>query len=124
MLSIKEVTSLNAAGFSLENGFEANGLSAELNLVGTVFFGSPAFVFNGDNGAVFVDFDDIANALECVLVGPNLEASGDSDAGSGFALTGVSFFMENPTRSGRVVFRPNLFDMNQRTLPRAVEVML
>lgn len=52
--------------FYVEHFFEAEGLGAELDFVGGVGFGFSAFVFDGDDRAVFVEFDDVALAAEAV----------------------------------------------------------
>jgi len=71
LFSVKKEAVRDAAGCALEAGFEADGLAAELNLIGAVSLGAAAFIFDRQESAVGVDFYDVANAPQTVRVGPN-----------------------------------------------------
>lgn len=60
LFAVKKAATLDAACFAPEAGFEADGLAAKLNFVGAVGFGAAAFVFDRKQGAVRVNFDDVA----------------------------------------------------------------
>ena len=41
-----------------------------------------------------------------------------------FAATPIDALMQLPPRNGQIIFAPYLFDMDERTLPRAKQVVL
>ena len=124
LFAVKKAALLDAACFAPEAGFEADGLAAELNFIGTVGFGAAAFVFDREESAVGVDFDDVANTTQPVGVRPDREPTGYADAGARFAEAGVRLFVERVAFGGGKVIRPQPLDVDKCALPRAVEVVL
>jgi hypothetical protein len=91
-------------------------------------FGLPAFVFHwvGAPGAglAFVQFDHIGDAGNAEPCGSQRHAGHATYAAPDFGFFGMHSFMCNAPFGGCDIFRPLLFDVDQRALPRAEEVVL
>ena len=124
LFAVKEIAGLDAARLASETLFETDGLAAELDLIGAVGFGATAFILYGNEGAVFVDFDDVAHTTQSVSVGPYGETARNAHSRPRLAEPGVRFFMQCVAFGGREILCPHALDMNQRALPRAIQVVL
>ena len=81
LFTVKEVAGLNAAWLTFKAGFEADRLSAELNLVSAVRFRATAFILHWKERAGFMDFDDIAAAAQGMGIRPDGETPRDAHSG-------------------------------------------
>jgi len=122
--SIKEKTRIYVAGGQIEGLFEANCLSAELDVVRAVGFGSASLVLYGNNARVLVDFNNVAYTMEGVHGRAYLKPARDAYAGTAFTLACVCFFMKHISLRRAVALGPLPLDVNQRALPWAVQVVL
>ena len=87
-------------------------------------FGASALVFDREQGAVFVNFNHIADAAQAMRIGPHRESAHDADAGARFSESGVGFFVKRVALCGGEILCPDALDMDERALPRAIEVVL
>jgi hypothetical protein len=69
-------------------------------------------------------FHDIGFAAQAEPTGAQQKPRGDFDGAAFFTGPTVGFFMQQSPFGGVLVFRPDLLQMDQRTLPGAIEVML
>ena len=114
--------------FAVKHFFQAERLSAKLHPVGIIFFGPAALVFNGKwlPDAIFpqMKFDDISPADHPQLQGSNRHIKFDPYFTTRLTPGGMHPFVENSSFSGQPVFRPLLFNMDQRTLTRTEQQVL
>lgn len=107
-----------------EHFLEAEGLGTELDFVGAVCLGFPAFVFDRNNRPILVKFDHIALAGKAERERADGQTPGDADARACFRGTVVSAFMEDTSLGGESILGPDLFEVDQGALARAIEPML
>jgi hypothetical protein len=124
LFAIEEEAGPDALRGAPEAGFEADSLPAKLDLVGAVGFGATAFIFDRQERAVFVDLDDIADPAQAVGVRPYGQSPRDADTGARFAEAGVRLFVERVALGGGKIICPQPLDVDECTLPRAIEVVL
>ena len=87
-------------------------------------FGTAALILDGNEGAVLMDFNDIANAAQAVGIRPDGEAAGNAHTRAALAESGVRLLVERVAFGSRVVLRPESLNMNERALPRTIQVVL
>lgn len=124
LLAIEEVAAADAPGFAPEAGLQADGLGAELNLVRPVRLGAAPLVFYRHHPSVGMDLDHIANASQAVGIRPDREAARNAHPRPALAHTGVGFLVQGLALGGGEILRPLTLDMNERTLSRAIEIVL
>lgn len=123
-LAVKQEAFGDGTFGDLENFFQAEGLGAELDFVSAVGLRFTAFVFDGDDASVLMNFDDVADAGEAVCCRSDGQASCDAYAGAGFAFTGVGTLVEDAAFGGGPILRPDPLHMDECTLPRTIQVVL
>ena len=107
-----------------EHFFEAHRLGAELDLIGVVRFRLAALVFHRHHRAVFMKFHDVALPGNPQLQRAHRHAAGDSHPGLRFVLSLVGLVVQHLALGGKFVFRPDLLQMDEDTLARAIQPML
>ena len=104
--------------------FDAQGLGAELDLIGAMGLGLAPLVFNHGDMAVLMKLDHITDAMYGQSGGANGEAAGDADAGAGFVRAVMGAIVHGAAFGGEAIFRPDLVNVDQGALPGAEEQML
>jgi hypothetical protein len=113
-----------------EHFFQAQGLSAELDLVRTVGFGAAALVFDGigEPGAgVFfgaVELDDVRLSREAEPEAAQRQAADDPEVPSGFGLSAVRPLVEMGTLDGQRVVHPDPLEVDESALALTEEQVL
>lgn len=102
-----------------EHFFEAEGLGAELEGVGGVFFGAAAFVFDGEGRGALAELDGVGLANEAKAFGDEPEAAAGADAVADFVAGLVDAFVHEAAFGGEAVFLPNAGDMDEGALAGA-----
>lgn len=122
--AVEELAAKDAAFGALEDLLEADRLAAELDLVGLVGLRLSALVLDGDDVSAVPDFNYIAEAGEAVALGLDGEAASDANAGARLAGTVVSIIVKYASLRRAATLGPLALDMDERALPRTVEVVL
>lgn len=104
--------------------FQTERLGAELHLITAVLFGPTSFVFDGGNPPVAVKFDDIGLTAQTETHGTNRQGPNSTDPALLTHLFAIGSFMQHPPFRRKTIFTPDLLQMNQGALPRAVLIVL
>ena len=122
LLSVVEMSRRDAC---LEHFLQAEGLGAELDFVRPMGFGLAALILDGKNASVVPKFHYITLAGDAERKGADGEAALNAHARASLGLVGiVGALVEDASGGSEEVLLPDLLQMNQRTLPRAKEIML
>ena len=124
LFAVKKEAIGDTAGFTIKIFLKTDGLSADLNFIGAVRFGSSAFVFNRNDPTVLMELNDIADPAQAVGIRPDRKASRNSKPRTRFALTGMGLLVQGVALRGGKIIGPKFFEVDEAALPRAIQVML
>ncbi len=110
-----------------EHFFQTQGLGAELHLVAGVLLGAAPLVFHGKRHPLMflaVVFHHVGSTRQAQGQRPQRHARLDPHPAPRFPLPGIHPLMHDPPFSREAIFRPDLFNVDQRALSGAEYQML
>lgn len=110
--------------FDVQHLFEAKRLGAELDLVAAALFRFTPFVLDGKDGAVLMELHHVGLAAQAETPGTDRQGPHGADPALLLRLPAVRPLVQDPPLGGETVFGPDLFQMDQGALSRAVQVVL
>lgn len=110
--------------FDLQHLLEAQPLGAELNFVATVALRLAPFVLDGKDSAILMELHHVGLPGEAETTGADRQGSHRADPALLLRLPAVRPLVQHPPLGGEAVFDPDLFQMDQSALSRAIEIVL
>ena len=98
---------------------KADRLSTKLNFIARIILWLTMLILYRNDFPIRIEFHSISLSCNTKQTRSNFQITFSPHDTTRLSYSAMDFFVQNTTRGGKEIFRPELFDMYERALPRA-----